>query len=73
MIPTCYNEPLHLVNMVSHRSVTWRSVVQQGGVSFFPRGEAGEAERVKDVDFMVPVIDGAIIKVGKLHYMRLKG
>ena len=49
-----------------------RRVVQQGGVSFFPRGEAGEAERVKDVDFMVPVIDGAIIKVGKLHYMRLK-
>ena len=49
-----------------------RRVVQQGGVSLFPRGEAGEAERVKDVDFMVPVIDGAIIKVGKLHYMRLK-
>src|SRR5438093_2456080 len=41
-----------------------RRVVQQGGVSFFPRGEAGEAERVKDVDFMVPVIDGAISKVG---------
>ena len=50
-----------------------RRVVQQGGVSFFPRGEAGEAERVKDVDFMVPVIDGAIIKVGKLHYIRLRG
>ena len=50
-----------------------RRVVQQGGVSFFPRGEAGEAERVKNVDFVVPVIDGAIIKVGKLHYMRLKG
>ena len=50
-----------------------RRVVDQGGVSFFPRGEAGEAERVKDVDIVVPVLDGAIIKVGKLHYIRLKG
>jgi len=46
--------------------------VQQGGVSFFPGGEVGGGERVKDVDFMVPVSDGAILKVGKLHYIRIR-
>jgi tyrosyl-tRNA synthetase len=49
-----------------------RRNVQQGGVSFFPGGEAGEAERVNDVNFIVPLLDGAILKVGKLHYIRLK-
>ncbi len=49
-----------------------RRNVQQGGVSFFPGGEVGEGERVKDVDFMVPVSDGAILKVGKLHYIRIR-
>ena len=49
-----------------------RRLIQQGGVSFFPEGEAGEAERITDVDFTVPVIDGAILKVGKLHYIRIK-
>jgi tyrosyl-tRNA synthetase len=50
-----------------------RRLVHQGAVSFFPEGEAGEAERITDVDFTVPVIDGAILKVGKLHYIRIKG
>jgi len=49
-----------------------RRNVQQGGVSFFPGGETGEAERVNDVNFIVPLLDGAILKVGKLHYIRLK-
>lgn len=49
-----------------------RRNVQQGGVSLFPGGEVGEAERVNDVNFIVPVLDGAILKVGKLHYIRLK-
>src|SRR5436305_5632837 len=49
-----------------------RRLVHQGAVSFFPEGEAGEAERITDVDFTVPVIDGAILKVGKLHYIRIK-
>jgi tyrosyl-tRNA synthetase len=50
-----------------------RRIVQQGGVSFFPGGETGEAERVNDVNFIVPVLDGAILKVGKLHYIKIKG
>lgn len=49
-----------------------RRNVQQGGVSFFSAGETGAAERVNDVNFTVPVLDGAILKVGKLHYLRIK-
>jgi tyrosyl-tRNA synthetase len=49
-----------------------RRNVQQGGVSFFPGGETGAAERVSDVNFTMPVLDGAILKVGKLHYLRIK-
>jgi len=49
-----------------------RRLIQQGGVSFFPEGESGEAQRITDVDFMVPAADGAILKVGRLHYIRIK-
>jgi tyrosyl-tRNA synthetase len=49
-----------------------RRLVQQGGVSLFPGGEASEAQRISDADFIVPVSDGAILKVGKLHYIRIK-
>lgn len=48
-----------------------RRLIQQGGVSFFPQGEAGEAERVNSIDFIVPVQNGAILKVGKLQYIRI--
>jgi len=49
-----------------------RRLIQQGGVSFFPEGESGEAQRIADVDFIVPAADGAILKVGRLHYIRIK-
>ena len=49
-----------------------RRLVQQGGVSFFWDGEAGEPQRVTEVDFMVPAVDGAVLKVGKLQYIRIK-
>ena len=49
-----------------------RRLVQQGGVTFFPEGEAGEPERITDVAFIIPVIDGAIVKVGKLQYVRIR-
>ena len=49
-----------------------RRLIQQGGVSFFPSGESGESERITDVDFVVPVIDGAVLKVGKLQHIRIK-
>ena len=49
-----------------------RRLVQQGGVSFFPDGEAGESQRISRVDFIVPAVDGAVLKVGKLQYIRIK-
>jgi tyrosyl-tRNA synthetase len=48
-----------------------RRLIQQGGVSYFPQGEAGEAERVTGIDFIVPPQEGAILKVGKLQYIRI--
>ena len=49
-----------------------RRLIQQGGVSFFPEGEVGESQRIAGVDFMVPAADGAVLKVGRLHYIRIK-
>jgi tyrosyl-tRNA synthetase len=49
-----------------------RRLVQQGGVSFFPEAKASEAQRIYDTDFIVPAQDGAILKVGKLQYIRIR-
>lgn len=49
-----------------------RRLVQQGGVSLFPEGKTSEAQRINDADFIVPAQDGAILKVGKLQYIRIK-
>jgi len=49
-----------------------RELIKQGGVSLFPKGEAGEVQRITDVDFIVDVIDDAILKVGKRQYLRIK-
>lgn len=49
-----------------------RELIKQGGVSIFLQGEAAEAERIADADFVVDVIDGAILKVGKRQYIRIK-
>src|SRR3989440_4200274 len=72
------SEPTNIITlMVDAKLATSKSEarrnVQQGGVSFFPAGETGEAVRVNDVNFIVPVLDGAILKVGKLHYIKIKG
>lgn len=48
-----------------------RRLIQQGGVTFYPRAEAGESQRITAIDFMVPHQDGAILKVGKLQYIRI--
>ena len=71
------SEPTNIITlMVDAKLATSKSEarrnVQQGGVSFFPGGETGAAERVSDVNFTMPVLDGAILKVGKLHYLRIK-
>src|SRR6266496_4122512 len=49
-----------------------RELIKQGGVSWFPTGESGDAERISDFDFVLPAVDGAILKVGKRHYIRIK-
>jgi tyrosyl-tRNA synthetase len=49
-----------------------RRLVQQGGVSFFPQGEESEPQRINEVDFVVPVRNGAVLKVGKLQHIRIK-
>jgi tyrosyl-tRNA synthetase len=49
-----------------------RRLIQQGGVTFFPEGEVSAPERITDIGFTIPVIDGAIIKVGKLQYIRIR-
>ncbi len=49
-----------------------RRLIQQGGVSFFPEGKTSEAQRISNIDFIVPTQDGAILKVGKLKYIRIK-
>ncbi len=48
-----------------------RRLIQQGGVSFFPQGESSEVQRVTAIDFVVPAQNGAILKVGKLQYIRI--
>ncbi len=49
-----------------------RELINHGGVSIYPQGEASEAERISDVNFTVDVIDGAILKAGKRQYIRIR-
>ncbi len=49
-----------------------RRLVQQGGVSFYTHAEVGSEERIRSGDWIVPAIDGAILKAGKLRYIRIK-
>ena len=71
------SEPANIVSLmldaklVSSKSEA-RRLIQQGGVSFFPSGGSGESERITDADFVVPPITGAVLKVGKLQYIRIQ-
>jgi tyrosyl-tRNA synthetase len=49
-----------------------RRLVQQGGVSLYREGENSEPERINEIDFTVPARDGAILKIGKLQYIRIR-
>jgi tyrosyl-tRNA synthetase len=49
-----------------------RELIKQGGVSWFPTGESGDSERISGFDFVLPAVDGAILKVGKRQYIRIK-
>ncbi len=49
-----------------------RNLIKQGGVAIYLDGENGKEERIPESDFVVPVKDGAIVKVGKRKYVRIK-
>lgn len=49
-----------------------RELIKQGGVSLFPKGETSMSIRIADPEFVVPADDGAILKVGKRQYLRIK-
>ena len=49
-----------------------RRLIHQGGVSLIYDGKMSEAQRINDINFIVPAKDGAIVKVGKLNYIRIK-
>jgi tyrosyl-tRNA synthetase len=71
------SEPTNIISlMVDAKMVASKSearrLIQQGGVSYYASGESGEAERISSPDWIVPVRDGAILKVGKLQYIRIK-
>ncbi|HET8912895.1 MAG TPA: tyrosine--tRNA ligase, partial [Ktedonobacteraceae bacterium] len=70
-------EPVSLVQlMVDLKLVPSRNEarrrIQQGGVTFYPEGDINHAERITDVEYMLPVLDGAVLKVGKLSYLKLR-
>jgi tyrosyl-tRNA synthetase len=71
------NKPVDIVTLLVEAKLASskseaRRYIQQGAVTFFPEGEAGEALRINDVKFTVPAQDGAILKIGKLQYIRIK-
>jgi tyrosyl-tRNA synthetase len=49
-----------------------RELIRQGGVTFFPEGEAGADTRITDFDYMLSPIDGAVLKAGKRQFIRIK-
>ena len=71
------SEPTNIISLIvsaklaSSKSEA-RRLVQQGGVSFFPEGETIAPENITDAEQIVPLHDGAILKVGKRHYIRLR-
>lgn len=70
------NEPTNILTFIVDAKLAAskgeaRRLVQQGGVTFFPDGTEIPSQVIDDVGFTVPVIDGAILKVGRRHYVRI--
>ena len=71
------SEPTNIITLMVNAKLAnskseARRLVQQGGVSLFSDGEQGEAESITSAEYIVPVRDRAILKVGKLRYIRIK-
>lgn len=70
-------EPTNIVDLLVESKLAAsrneaRRLVQQGGVRFYPNGEVGSERRITDVDFIVPVEEGAVLRAGKLNYLRIR-
>nr|BBH92559.1 tyrosine--tRNA ligase [Thermogemmatispora argillosa] len=70
-------EPVNIVSLMVDAKLAAsrneaRRLIQQGGVSFFPEGSASHAQPIQTPDFMVPASEGAVLKVGKLRYLRIR-
>jgi tyrosyl-tRNA synthetase len=48
-----------------------RRLIQQGGVSIFPEGKTSEAQRISNIDFIMPTQEGMVLKVGKFQYIKI--
>ncbi len=71
------SEPVNILTLMVNAKLASskseaRRLVQQGGVSLFREGEASEPERISDIDTTIEAVDGAILKVGKLQYIRIR-
>lgn len=70
-------EPTNIVDLLVESKLAAsrneaRRLVQQGGVRFYPNGEASSEERISDADFIVPIQEGAVLRAGKLNYIRIR-
>ncbi|MGB8343734.1 MAG: tyrosine--tRNA ligase [Ktedonobacteraceae bacterium] len=69
--------PTNIVNLIVEAKLApsrneARRRIEQGGVTLYPNGEAGDAQRITDVNYIVPLLDGAVLKVGRLQYIRIR-
>ncbi|HTK09187.1 MAG TPA: tyrosine--tRNA ligase [Ktedonobacteraceae bacterium] len=70
--PTTIVDVMLNANLAESRNKA-RQLIKQNAVTFMPEGDPAHAQPVQDPEFVVPIVAGAIIKVGKLRYIRLKG
>jgi len=49
-----------------------RELIMQGGVALYLHGEQGDATKITDAEYTLGAIDGAVLKVGKRQFVRLK-
>lgn len=49
-----------------------RNLIKQGGVYIYPDGEQGEEHRVTEIDEVVPAKAGAIVRIGKRKYIKIR-
>jgi tyrosyl-tRNA synthetase len=70
------NEPKNIVEVLVDAKMETsnnraRNLIKEGGVSWFPEGDSSEPERITDFNFMLPAVDGAVLKAGKRRYIRI--